>query len=134
MKRHSRELTNLKSFSVLDFRFWIPTQGPSGQFVGGGGGEGEAAMLRERVEELQLTLQREIEQHQRELTALQTLDTERTQALTKSHKRQISQLQEQLQEMERKQGGMYGGRERSSLVPRLYLQGVPSYSYSDQSA
>ena len=58
-------------------------------------------VLREQVEELQLSLQREMDQHQRELTALQTLHAERLQALTRSHQQQVSQLQTQLQEMER---------------------------------
>ncbi len=67
-------------------------------------------MLKEKVEELQLSLQQEVEQHQRELTALQTVHSERTQALVQSHERQIAQLQERVRGMYARREG--GGRER----------------------
>lgn len=79
-------------------------------------------MLHGKVKELQGALQREVEQHQRELTALQALHSERTQALSQSHERQVSQLQQRLEELE---GGLAGRREGGrdfhlSLLLRFY--------------
>ena len=58
-------------------------------------------------QELRHSLQLEQEQHQRELTALQTVHSQRLQSLGQRHQQEVDQLQQQLQEMREELAGEY---------------------------
>ena len=48
------------------------------------------------LQSLQLTLQKEVEEHQQELLSLQTAHQQRIQSLTHRHQQEVGQLQEQV--------------------------------------
>jgi chromosome segregation ATPase len=53
------------------------------------------------MQELELTLQQEIVQHQRELSGLQTVQNERLNSLTQRHQHEVDQLQTKINQLER---------------------------------
>ena len=54
-----------------------------------------------RPQELELSLQQEITQHQRELSGLQTVQNERINSLSQRHQQEIDQLQSKIDELEK---------------------------------
>ena len=53
------------------------------------------------MQELELSLQQEIVQHQRELSGLQTMQNERLNSLTQRHQHEVDQLQSKINQLER---------------------------------
>ena len=53
------------------------------------------------MQELELSLQQEIVQHQRELSGLQTVQNERLNSLTQRHQHEVDQLQSKINQLER---------------------------------
>ena len=53
------------------------------------------------MQELELSLQQEIVQHQRELSGLQTVQNERLNSLTQRHQHKVDQLQNKINQLER---------------------------------
>ena len=56
------------------------------------------------MQELELSLQREMTQHQREMSSLQTVQNERINSLTQRHQHEVDQLQSRVDELERASG------------------------------
>lgn len=54
-----------------------------------------------QLQELELSLQQEIVQHQRELSGLQTVQNERLNSLTQRHQHEVDQLQSKINQLER---------------------------------
>ena len=57
--------------------------------------------LSDSLQELELSLQQEVTQHQRELSGLQTIQNERINSLSQRHQQEIDQLQSKIDELEK---------------------------------
>ena len=60
------------------------------------------------MQELELSLQQEIVQHQRELSGLQTVQNERLNSLTQRHQHEVDQLQSKINKLERERASNDG--------------------------
>ena len=56
------------------------------------------------MQELELSLQREMTQHQREMSGLQTVQNERINSLAQRHQHEVDQLQSRVDELEQASG------------------------------
>ena len=71
------------------------------------------------MQELELSLQQEMVQHQRELSGLQTVQNERLHSLTQRHQHEVDQLQSKIDQLERENVNDGHG---SSVVATLLTQ------------
>ena len=62
-----------------------------------------------QLQELELSLQQEIVQHQRELSGLQTVQNERLNSLTQRHQHEVDQLQSKINQLERERASIDNG-------------------------
>ena len=62
-----------------------------------------------QLQELELSLQQEIVQHQRELSGLQTVQNERLNSLTQRHQHEVDQLQSKINQLERERASIDDG-------------------------
>ena len=71
------------------------------------------------MQELELSLQQEIVQHQRELSGLQTVQNERLNSLTQRHQHEVDQLQSKINQLERERKNNDDDSDGSSVTTAL---------------
>ena len=69
-----------------------------------------------QLQELELSLQQEIVQHQRELSGLQTVQSECLNSLTQRHQHEVDQLQSKINQLERERSNVDDGSSATATL------------------
>lgn len=73
------------------------------------------------LQELELSIQQEMAQHQRELSGLQTVQNERVSSLSQRHQDEVDQLQRRINELER--ASFEGGHSATNSATQAHTDG-----------